>query len=160
MERRKPLRLRQYDYGQPGAYFITVCTQGKKCLLGAVVKGSDSIAPSVKLSKVGLITEKYLRSIPGVDAYVIMPNHVHMILLISAGDLRQGPMWASAPTEGCISDRIRSWKTLITKGAGCGIWQRSFYDHVIRDERDYIRISQYIADNPAKWSEDVYYANC
>ena len=120
--------------------------------------GADAyIGPHMVLSKIGTVVEKYTRSIPGIDHYVIMPNHVHMILKISATNPLDGPMWASAPTNGTVSDRIRSWKTLISKAVGCSIWQRSFYDHIIRNERDYITISEYILNNPAKWREDKYY---
>ena len=82
-----------------------------------------------------------------------MPNHVHMIVRIESGD---GPMWASAPTQS-VSDRIRSFKTLVSKQIGVSIWQRSFYDHVIRNKEDYLHIWKYIDDNPAKWAEDEYY---
>ncbi|MBR5620431.1 MAG: hypothetical protein IKW76_11905 [Clostridia bacterium] len=73
-----------------------------------------------------------------------------------------GPMWASAPTQKSIqqqslSQRIRSFKTLVTKECGTALFQRSFYDHIVRDEQDYLRICTYIDDNPAKWTEDVYY---
>lgn len=154
---RKPLRLRQYDYDKPGAYFITVCTKDKRCVLGNIVGGDAHIAPGVELTEIGRIVETYLQRIPGIGEYVIMPNHVHVIVRISATDLRQGPMWASAPTGGNVSGWIRSWKTMVTKELGYSIWQRSFYDHVIRNEADYLRISRYIEDNPAKWSEDTYY---
>lgn len=156
-ETRKVLRLGQYDYGSPGAYFVTVCTKDKKCVLSRIVGGDALIAPHIELTRTGRIVEKYLRNIPGIGEYVIMPNHVHMILHISASDLRQGPMWASAPTEGCVPTRVRSWKTMVTKEAGQSIWQRSYYDHVIRNEADYLRIARYIEENPAKWNKDMYF---
>ena len=96
---------------------------------------------------------KKVAACPGIDAYVIMPNHVHMIVRIEPED---GAMWASTPTQS-ISDRIRSLKTLVSKKIGVSIWQRSFYDHVIRSEKDYLSIRQYIDDNPAGWAEDEYY---
>ena len=68
-------------------------------------------------------------------------------------------MWASAPTGACVSQLVRSWKTLVSKELGYSIWQRSYYDHVIRGERDYVVKAQYILDNPAKWHEDDYYRN-
>lgn len=154
---RKALRLKQYDYASPGAYFVTVCTKDKKCMLGHIVGGDALTAPRIELTGIGRIADRYLQNIPGIGEYVIMPNHVHMILRISATDMRQGPMWASAPTEGCISGRIRSWKTMVTKQTGYSIWQRSYYDHVIRNEEDYIRIAQYMEDNPAKWNKDIYF---
>ena len=169
---RKQNRLAGYDYSQPGAYFITVCVKDRRCLLGTVVGadahigphnetapvGADAhIGPSIVLSDTGKIVEKYTRSIPGIAEYTIMPNHVHMILRISAREVTQGPMWASAPTDSNIEKLMRSWKILITKELGQSIWQRSYYDHIIRDEQDYVTRAQYIMNNPAKWHEDKYF---
>ena len=158
MQRRNSIRLHEYDYGRAGAYFVTVCTKNRDCLLGTIVGGDAHIAPSVELTPMGLVAEKYLRSIPGIAQYIIMPNHVHMILRISSENVLQGPMWASAPTNANISSLVRSWKTLVTKELGCSIWQRSFYDHVIRDEKEYVLIAHYIEENPAKWFDDTYYS--
>ena len=157
MPARKNLRLKGFDYSRPGAYFITVCTKGRKQLLGSVVGGDAHIAPYTKLSATGNVVQKYLSSIPGIGAYVIMPNHVHMIIHISSSDLLQGPMWASAPTGVTVADLVKSWKTLVSKELGYSIWQRSYYDHIVRDEQEYIRLIQYIEENPAKWCEDTYY---
>ena len=157
MPARKNLRLKGFDYSRPGAYFITVCTKGRKQLLGSVVGGDAHIAPYTKLSATGNVVQKYLSSIPGIGAYVIMPNHVHMIIHISSSDLLQGPMWASAPTEASIPSLVRSWKVLVSKELGESIWQRSYYDHVIRDDQDYAIKVQYIEENPAKWFYDDYF---
>ncbi len=154
---RKQNRLADYSYSQPGAYFITVCTQDRKCLLSTVVGGDAHIAPYVRLTDIGATVEKYICTIPGIAEYVIMPNHVHMILRISAKNPQQGPMWASAPTEACIPSLVRSWKTLVSKELGQSIWQRSYYDHIIRDEYDYLVKARYIEENPAKWNSDDYF---
>ena len=89
---------------------------------------------------------------PGVtvDKYVVMPNHVHMILVLPA----DGGRALRAPT---VSRIVRAWKETVTKMLGEAIWQKSFYDHIIRDENDYLRIWTYIHTNPAKWAEDTYY---
>ena len=108
------------------------------------------IGPHTQLSKIGKVVEHYTKSIPGIDRYVVMPDHVHMIILVSAEDMLQGPMWSSAPTKRNISTTIRTWKTLITKELGSSIWQRSYYEHVIRNEQDYWEIVRYIQENPAK----------
>lgn len=105
----------------------------------------------------GAVAEQYLRRIPGIAEYVVMPNHIHMILRISAKDPRQGPVWTSAPVEANIPSLVRSWKTLVSKELGQSIWQRSYYDHVIRDMKDYLVKAEYIANNPAKWQEDDYF---
>ena len=147
-----------YNYSQPGAYFITVCTRGRRPILSTIVGGDAYIAPSVKLTSVGELADRYLRTIPGIGPYVIMPNHVHMILHISSDNILKGPMWASAPTGNQVGQLVRSWKTLVTKAVGFPVWQRSFYDHVIRGEKDYIQIAAYIEENPARWCEDTYYS--
>ena len=217
MPLRKQNRLAGYDYSQPGAYFVTVCTRERSQILGSIVGPIDPIGPSatpsvgadtligpsaaphvgadaligpsatphvgadaligpstqphvgadaligpsaaphIRLTNVGLIVEKYLKRIPGLGQYVIMPNHVHMILHISAEHPLEGPMWASAPTNASIPSLVRTWKGLVSKELGRSIWQRSYYDHIIRDEREYIEIAEYILHNPAKWCEDRYY---
>lgn len=154
---RKQNRLADYDYSQPGAYFISVCTENRKCLLSKIVGADAHIGPHPALTDIGLVVEKYLKTIPGIGAYVVMPNHVHMILHISSTDTRQGPMWASAPTNIRIPSVIRSFKTLVSKELGYSIWQRSYYDHIIRDEQDYWVRVRYIQENPAKWYYDDYF---
>ena len=157
MEKRKKNRLEDYDYNQPGAYFITVCVKDRKPILSAIVGADDHIGPQVQLTQIGQVVERYTRSVPGVGHYVIMPNHVHMILHISAKTPGDGPMWSSAPTDVNISTVMRTWKTLITKELGQSIFQRSYYDHVIRDEQSYVEIAEYIMGNPGKWAEDKYF---
>ena len=158
MEKRKKNRLEDYGYDQPGAYFITVCVKDRRPILSAIVGADDHIGPQVKLTEIGQVVERYTRSIPGVGHYVIMPNHVHMIIHISAKRPGQGPMWASAPTDTNIPSAVRSWKSLITKELGQSIFQRSYYDHVIRDEQSYVEIAEYIMGNPGKWAEDKYFS--
>ena len=157
MEQRKKNRLPGHDYSQPGAYFITICTKDHKCILSTIVGADAYIGPRVALTPIGMVVEKYIKNIPGVGAYVIMPNHVHMILHISSNNILQGPMWASAPTNASVPALVRSWKTLVSKELGQSIWQRSYYDHVIRDEQDYLTKVQYIEENPAKWFYDDYF---
>ena len=152
---RKSVRLPGYDYSQNGAYFITICTKDKQPILGAVSVGADAhIGPSVALSSTGKTVEKFLRRIPGLDKYVIMPNHIHMIIIIDHDKI--GPMWASAPTQD-ISQRVKSFKILVSKELGASVFQRSYYDHVIRDEADYQTKWNYIDTNPLRWTLDKYY---
>ena len=156
--RRKKLRLEGYDYSEPGAYAITVCTKDRKHILGSIVGAEDHIGPYTKLSSIGEVVEKYTKTIPGIDRFVVMPNHVHMILRISAESPLEGPVWTDAPVKTSVEKTIRSWKTLISKELGISIWQRSYYDHIIRDEQDYIDKARYIEENPAKWCVDRYYS--
>ena len=99
----------------------------------------------------GRIAEKYIRNVPEIEKYVIMPDHIHMII-----QLDNGSMWASTPTDvkttkNKISTIVRSVKTLTTKEIGHSIFQRSYYDHVIRNQQDYNEVWEYIENNPAKW---------
>jgi len=147
---RKPNRLKNYDYSSQGVYFITVCTKDRKCILSQIVGGDVLIAPQTNLTHCGEIARKYIESMPGIDKYVIMPNHIHLLIAID------GLMKASAPTIS-VPNLIRSFKVLVSKEIGQSIWQRSYHDHIIRDEEDYINHLQYIEDNPAGWLEDKYY---
>jgi len=151
------MRLAGYDYSQPGAYFITVCTKNRQCLLSTIVGADDYIGPHIQLTHIGKLVEEYTKTIPGISHYVIMPNHVHMILHISSATPGDGPMWSSAPTNTRVQNLVCTWKTLITKKLGRSIWQRSYYDHVIRSEEEYRLIGEYIIGNPGKWAEDKYY---
>lgn len=107
----------------------------------------------VALSQIGQIAARCVEMIPDVDACVIMPNHIHFIVHIPA---ECGPMQASAPTSG-IPQRVRVFKARVTREANRPIFQRSFYDHIIRNEAEYIQICQYIAENPQKWALDRFY---
>ena len=92
-----------------------------------------------------------------IDKYAIMPNHVHMIILLKNEnrDYQNGAMRTSRPTA--IPNLLRSLKIMVSKEIGFSLWQASYYDHIIRSEEDYLRIWQYIDENPAKWAEDKYF---
>ena len=153
MEKRKALRLPEYCYNRNGAYFITICTKKRRQCLSRIVGADAYIGPHAVLTKWGDVVERYIHTIPGIDTYVIMPSRCRVV---GGMELGGGPVWSSPPTQS-VSDRIRSFKTLVSKQIGHSIWQRSFYDHVIRNEEDYLHIWQYIDRNPAKWAEDEYY---
>ncbi|MDO4845492.1 MAG: hypothetical protein Q3977_02665 [Oscillospiraceae bacterium] len=139
---RKRLRLRDFDYAENAYYYLTVCTKERKCVLSAIVYDSDGEA-KVRLTECGKTVERRIKTIPGIDKYVIMPNHVHMIIRKENG-------------KSVVSD-MRSFKGLVTKKLGESIWQTSYYDHVIHNEKDYNEKWQYIDENPAKWAEDMYH---
>ena len=155
---RKPNRLADFDYSTPGAYFITICTQEKKCILSHIVGGGAFDAPSPCLTKVGLIAEKYILSgnrIPGitVDKYVIMPNHIHMILLIDENSFSTS-LKTLSPANAAIPHFVSTFKRFCHRDIGSAIFQRSYHDHVIRNEEDYRQLWNYIDGNPSKWQED------
>ncbi len=158
MERRKHPRLKDWDYSQDGAYFITICVKNRSPILSTVVGRGALTPPLVELSPIGKILDKYILNIEKVyygvfiDKYVIMPNHVHLLIRLCSSD---GGLRAARPTN--VETIIRSLKTMVTRETGRSIWQTSFYDHIIRDENDYLTRWDYIDENPAKWAEDVYY---
>ena len=150
---RKKNRLQSYDYQTPGYYFITFCTNDRACLLGHITEADETRRSFVVLSEAGVVVDQAIRSIPAhysgvmLDKYVIMPNHVHLILVL----LDDGKPCPS------VSRIVQQLKGLITKRLGKNIWQIHFHDHVIRNEQDYREIWQYIDNNPTKWSLDRYY---
>ena len=134
---RKPNRLCEYDYSQNGAYFVTICTQDRRKSLSSIVGDDAHIVPK----PYGMIAEKYIRNVPEIQKYVIMPNHIHILILLD-----NGSMWASIPTNK-IASIVRSIKVLTTKEIGKSIFQRSYYDHIIRNQRDFDEIWEYIENN-------------
>ena len=164
MQTRKNPRLPGYDYSQDGVYFVTICTADRQRLLGTVhsaVGGDAHIAPplenspaAVELTPLGKVVEKYLRSMPGMEKYVVMPDHVHILIRIV-----DGPMRASAPTLD-LPKLVRSFKGLCTKAAGHPIWQRGYYDHIIRDENDFLRCWKYLDENPGRLAGALSHRKC
>lgn len=143
-------------------YFITICSDNKKCIFSKIV--GQGLAPAeVKLTRYGKIAEEQLLLLKNryktidVNEFVIMPNHIHIILSIHGSAAGASP----CPTVSDIICVYKSLTTRICKKAGYQnqkIFQTSFYDHIIRDNEDYITKAQYIENNPAKWQEDKYYA--
>ena len=172
--KRKQIRLADYDYSSPGSYFVTICTKDRRNILSDIAVGADALGgPCLTLTEIGQIVERYILStgnIAGlsVDQYVIMPNHIHLLLQIGETNAASegGPPRASAPTgkngtsrasAPTLFDAVGALKRLVNREAGRNIWQRGYYEHVIRNEHDYREIWEYIENNPAKWAEDRYY---
>ena len=154
LPKRKNIRLEGHDYSQAGYYFITICVKDGHGMLSSIDVGANCVRPI--LSEIGKIIEKEIDVLSNtyegiaVDKYVIMPNHIHMIVVIIPNPGRT----QFAPT---ISRIIKQFKGSVTKQVGFSIWQRSYHDHIIRSESDYQRIWQYIEENPLKWAEDCYF---
>ena len=146
---RKSLRLKSWDYGDAGYYFVTICTRDRELLLCRIVGADVLIGPHVELSRYGRMVDRALSQMSTVDRYVIMPNHIHVIFRIPTP--KDGPMGTSAPT---LPSLVRFLKRTVTVECGSNIWQRSYYDHIIRDYDDYLRICEYIDANPSRWAED------
>ena len=160
LPKRKPTRLEGYDYSTPGAYFITICANDRKCIFGNIV--GQGLAPAViNLSKYGIIAEKQLLDLENryktikIDKYVIMPNHIHIIVILNNA--------AGASPCPTISDIVCSFKSLTTRLCNASnnetqkIFQTSFHDHIIRGEKDYQKIWEYIDANILRWREDCFY---
>lgn len=142
LSQRKKIRVGEYDYSQCGAYFVTICTQNRRPILSNIVGDDAHIVPK----RYGQIAEKYLKNAAEIEKYVIMPDHIHMLIRLE----EQGAEKRS-PQASRIASIVRSIKTLTTKEIGEPIFQRSYYDHVIRNQRDYNEIWEYIENNPRKW---------
>jgi putative transposase len=172
---RKSPRLQGYDYAQAGAYFVTLCTHQRTNLFGEIT--SDGV---MLLSEEGQIAQSCWDAIPQhfpgieLDAFVVMPNHVHGILVFDIPKSGHGSAVSlppkhheegfSKPIQGSLSTIIRSYKSIVTRtirqtqDTEMIVWQGRFYDHVIRNESSLNHIRQYILTNPARWHEDQLYA--
>ena len=146
--KRKSPRIPEYDYSEANFYFITICTDGKKCIFGE----------AGNLNWLGRIAEENLIKISSInpsirlDHYVVMPNHIHAILDVGPDNQKN------------LSNVIGQYKMSVTKlarkkVAGFRVWQRSYHDHVIRNQVGYEKIWAYIENNPLKWEADCFYRN-
>ena len=183
---RRSLRLSGYDYGQPGAYFVTVCTQGRECLFGDVVDGE------MVLSTLGKIVDEEWARTPKIrreielDAFQVMPNHIHGIVVITgeSNSSRNRGLGADvgahgrAPLQGnrgsglwrppkSLGSFIAGFKSAVTKRInivrgepGRSVWQRNYFEHVIRNESELDVIRSYIVNNPVNWNKDSLNPNC
>ena len=164
LPKRKHPRLDNYDYSSAGAYFVTICTQNRCCLLSRVV--GRGLAPAettgIEYTAFGEIAEKQLFLLEdrypylAVDQYVIMPNHIHAIMILNSGAAGASPR----PT---ITDIVCAYKSLTTReckknGFEGKLFQTSFYEHIIRSREDYKEIVKYICENPLRWYYDELYA--
>ncbi len=159
---RKPTRLKDYDYSRPGAYFVTICTKDRRKILSEIIVGGDVLdAPQNILYPRGEIANKHLLSMCNfydnisITKYVIMPNHIHLLIQIEDSD--NGPPRTSVPTKSLLSNFVSTFKRFCNKECGENVWQRSFHDHIIRNEQDYLKIAEYIETNPLKWESDCFY---
>ncbi len=162
LPKRKSTRLKSYDYNAPGAYFITICTKDRKQILSHICVGLGVLdEPKNKLTYYGKIADKYLTQMSNfydnitLDKYVIMPNHIHLLIQIKSKPT-SGSSRTPSPTNNEISRFISTFKRFCNKEYGRNIWQSLSHDHVVRNQKDYDRIWTYIEINPYKWEQDVY----
>ena len=163
LPKRKHPRLDNYDYSSTGAYFVTICTQNRRCVLSRIV--GRGLAPAettaIEYTSLGEIAEKQLFLLADrypyltIDQYVIMPNHIHAILILNGETAGASPR----PT---LTDIVCTYKSLTTReckksGFREKLFQTSFYEHVIRSREDYEEIVKYIYENPIRWCYDELY---
>ena len=171
--RRRATRLCSYDYGQTGGYFVTICVQDQKCLLGKIIDRR------LQLNEIGKIVVECWNRIPQhffsaeLDICVVMPNHIHGIIILNTVEARlpRPPSHSQpnrmgevpSPTLGQVVVYFKYQSTKYINQyrdmPGTRIWQRNYYDHVIRDDIDLQRIRQYITDNPMQWELDQLHPN-
>ncbi len=146
--RRKTMRLTGYDYANAGAYHVTICTKNRVQIFGKIVGEGLCALPEIQLSRIGACVAETISVIDrtwdtvSVDAYVIMPNHIHLLLMIDSTGGRGGPP---------LHEVIQKLKSFTTHCYGKPLWQRSYHDHIIRCQQDYDETRQYIETNPLRW---------
>lgn len=162
LPKRKPTRLKIHDYSYDGYYFITVCTHHKENLLCDIVGDGIYDVPSLTLTTCGRVVDAAIQKINGykdcvfVDKYVIMPNHLHLILIIESGT-SQAPSPTTDRANATIPQVVSLFKRYCHRTCGKCVFQRSFHDHIIREEADYRKIWEYIDQNPQRWASDCFY---
>lgn len=158
---RQSHRLRYYNYSREGIYFVTICTRDRQCLFGEISE------VTMKLSEMGKIAEKCWNDIPKhfphmvLDDYIVMPNHIHGIIIINQS-LKKGECYSPLQLRGTsktIGSAIRGFKIGVTQWARKNttlndVWQRNYYEHVVRNDLSFYQIKEYILHNPEKWSQD------
>jgi len=173
---RRSIRLKGYDYTQPSAYFVTICTQDRTCLFGEVADGK------MRMNEAGLMVQSVWDQLPafypgvGTDAFIVMPNHVHGIVVTEPTPVGAGlvPAHNGITPENrattrvalTVGDVVGAFKSRVTVAYTRGVkksgwppfpgrfWQRNYYEHIIRNDESLNRIRQYILDNPARWAFD------
>jgi REP element-mobilizing transposase RayT len=183
---RQSIRLPQWDYRRPGAYFVTVCAHERRCLFGEVVAGRMALNTYGRIVVEEWRRTEQIRDRVVLDAFVIMPNHVHGIIVItadgraSADDVTTNRRRGSSPMNpyghpnrtfggavaGSVSTIMRQFKSMVTKRInrlrdtpGEPVWQRNFYERIACNRRELDRIRTYIRRNPARWHRDRHRPN-
>lgn len=162
---RKRNRLKNFSYSQNGIYFLTVCTKNKECILGKIVGGGDLDAPQMILSHYGKIVERYIQSIESaynditLMNYVVMPNHIHLIVMLYSDDNIYLTNETKSSANDVIPVMVSAFKKFVNKDIGENIWQRSYHDHIIRNEKSFDEIWEYVENNSARWKKDCFYCD-
>jgi putative transposase len=161
---RKSPRLKNYDYSQSGAYFVTICTEGRQHLFGEVENSA------MQISQTGQLCIEHWDDLPKhfpsieLDGFVVMPNHVHGILLLTEHPVGTTSMQSARPTKRPkLGTVIATYKAAVTRHVHRlnllegQIWQDRYNDHIIRNERSLNYVRNYVATNPERWEQDTFY---
>ncbi|HUU12380.1 MAG TPA: transposase [Terriglobia bacterium] len=163
---RRSIRLKGHDYSQPGAYYLTICTFNRDFLFGDIVSGQMRCNGFGQIAQEEWWRSEKIRRGVEMDAWVVMPNHVHGILMITqitAGTARRAPTMGrfGRPISGSLPTIIGAYKSAVSKRIneirgtpGGTVWQREYYEHVVRNDDELNRIREYIATNPLRWPYD------
>ncbi len=174
--RRRSIRLPRFDYAAPGAYFVTLCISGRRCILGKVnSNGTVSLNPLGEAAAAEWRRSAALRDEIELDAFVVMPNHVHGVVVIKpdlSGDdvgatgqspLQQPDYPPRGPARRSLTSFVVGYKGAVTrrvnairKTPGAPVWQRNYYERIIRDDDELARARFYVQENPARWRDDDY----
>ncbi len=173
LHHRRTIRLKDYDYSYPGAYFVTVVTWQRECLFGEIIHGDMNLNPIGQVAA-GKLKTFTLSTPPRVNSWIVMPNHVHFILMIDPGECKASN--AKTTVNNCLADGlplhhgsvkgtlpawIQNYKSITSRqinsyrtSPGAPVWQRNYYEHIIRSWNELMRVSDYILDNPRQWADD------
>ncbi len=170
LKKRKTPRYQNFDYNSVGVYFLTICTQNRRCILSRIVGTGVPDCPQTELTKYGQIADKYIKQLNdfynhlSVEEYVIMPNHIHLLLWVkeNKNTLENGQSRTPVPTNieranSTCSQFVSTFKRFCNKEYGENIWQTRFNDHIIRNRKDYEEHVKYIYENPIRWYYDELY---
>jgi putative transposase len=163
LRNRRSIRLRGYDYAQNGAYFVTICVAQRLCLLGDITAGV------MRCSAIGAVVKSAWNDLPNhmpgliLDAWVVMPNHLHGIVILPNEPLTQtlGQTNPSGPKSGSLGAVVGGFKSAVSRQASASnlslvrpLWQRNYYERIVRNDRELDAARKYIESNPARWADD------
>jgi len=173
MQNRQSIRLHGYDYSRKGAYFITICAKNRQCLFGKITNDKMVLNKYGKIVQDEWMESSRIRKEIKLDYFIVMPNHIHGIIFITnqnpssrstetndVGATGRSPL-PRGPKPKSLGSFVAGFKSIITKRInefrkipGSSVWQRNYYDHIIRNENELHQTREYIVNNPAKWEYD------
>jgi putative transposase len=165
IHQRRSIRLKGYDYSQAGAYFVTICSWNKECIFGEITNGEMHLNELGRIVSGEWHRSSEIRKEIELDTFLIMPNHIHGIVVINAytssyvGANGRSPLQMKPKS---ISSFVAGFKSSVTKQInqirntpGIPVWQRNYYEHIIRNEKELNQIREYIVNNPIQWELDT-----